>query len=120
MAYRLPVFNTLCNIWDNPPVPPAPPSDTVLCNLAWGRRVAVPSTGGTDTLGVVLMTMTLLVPSGTVLQGDPNLLTGSIVEVPAGSGRMYNVAMADMIAVGFANEHVGAILVQVAPFPPTF
>lgn len=121
MAYVLPTFNLTCGIWDPPYPPPIvrPPDREYQCNLAWGRRTAVPSTGGTTALGVVLMTMTLLLPKLANVVGDPNLSGScSAVEVPLGSKRFYRVAFTDDIGKGFANEHRAAILVQWLPWAP--
>jgi hypothetical protein len=116
--YTLPSFPLTCNIWHDPTVPPLDLPDVVsTCNLAWGKRVAVPSTGGTGSIGVPLMTMTLLLPPRTDLRGDPFLLACDIVEVPASSGRLYRVAFVDDIGKGFANEHRAGILAQVLPMP---
>lgn len=118
MAYVLPTFNITCGIWQAPAVPPVGPEDIRLkCNLAWGKRVAVPSTGGTGTLGVVLMTMTLLMPPLTNIWGDPDLVACCVVEAPIGTGRVYRVAYVDDIGKGFANEHRAAILVAALPWP---
>lgn len=117
MSFSLPVMPLTCNVWrvaaGRPPV--GAPAATFLGNLAWGKRVGVPSTGGTSTLGVVLMTMTLLCPTGTHFVSDANLVTADTVEVPAGSGRHYLVAFADYIGQGFPNQHIGALLVQYTP-----
>lgn len=118
MAFSLPDFNLDVNIWDVNVVPPVGAPDVVtIGNLAWGRRVAVPSTGGTSGLGVVLMTMTLLLPAGTDIFGDPDLLVTCVVEVPAGTARYYRVAFVDDAGKGFDNEHRNALLVQVLPMP---
>lgn len=117
--FVIPQFPLSCNIWRTPVNPPVgPPAVVSICNLAWGRRTAVPSTGGTYTLGVVLMTMTLLLPAGTDIRGDPDqAMAADLVEVPGGTARYYWVAFVDDIGKGFANEHRAAILVQSPPFP---
>lgn len=117
MAFVLPQMPLTCGIWDVNLVPPVVgPDRTVKCNLAWGRRTAVPSTGGTGALGVVLFTMTLLLPARTNIWGDPGLVACSVVEVPLASGRYYRVAVVDDLGKGFANEHRGAVLVQALPW----
>lgn len=115
--YRLPDFNLTCNIYTAENFSVAPRL-TSTCNLAWGRRVNVASTGGTFTLGVIAVTMTLLLPSGTDIRGPQCATIPDGVEVPAGSGRIYRVAFCDDIGKGFANEHRAATLVQVdGPWP---
>lgn len=118
MAFVVPQMPLTCNIWHASAVPPVGAPDVVSnCNLAWGRRVGVPSTGGTSALGIVLMSMTLLLPKGTNLWGDPTLAAANVVECPAGTGRYYRVAMVDDIGKGFANEHRGAVVVAALPWP---
>lgn len=111
MPFVIPQMPLEVHIWRTTPIPPTDPPD-VICmgNLAWGKRVGVPSTGGTGTLGVVLMTMTLLVPKGTDIRGDAEGITPDIVECPAGSGRYYVCYFVDDLGKGFLNEHRGAIL----------
>lgn len=115
--FTVPTFNLDVNIWRTPAVPPVGPPDVIVRgNLAWGRRVNVPSTGGTGVVGVPLMTMTLLLPLLTDIRGDATGAAADLVEVPASSGRLYTVAFCDDIGKGFANEHRAAVLVQVQPF----
>lgn len=115
MGYTLPTFNLQCNIYTNGLYPVARLTN-VPCNLAWGRRVAVPSTGGTSFVGVPLMTMTLLLPLGTDVRGTHQAPGFDTIEVPAGSGRLYWVMFADNIGMGFPNEHKAAILQQQTVF----
>jgi hypothetical protein len=120
MGFIVPQMPLKANVWSTPTSPPvgAPRIANLDCNLAWGRRVGVPSTGGTGALGVVLMTMTLLVPKGTDLRSDPDRgVAADLVEVPAGTARYYWVAFVDDLGRGFPNEHRGAILVPVFPRP---
>jgi len=123
MAFTIPQFPLTVNIWHDGPVffPVGPPDLIVMGNLAWGRRVAVPSTGGTGSLGVPLFTMTLLVPKLTDIRGRLSTVAGAdVVEVPAGSGRYYEVIYVDDLGKGFANEHRGALLLmRVCPTPLT-
>lgn len=116
--FTLPTFNLTVNIWRHAAVPPPGlPAVVSQGNLAWGRRTAVPSTGGTGSLGVPLMTMTLLLPPLTDVRGDPTAAAADVVECPAGSGRYYLVYFVDDLGKGFLNEHRGAILGQVLPWP---
>jgi len=119
MAYREPVYNLDVNIWHSGTTPPvgAPDVQTV-GNLAWGKRVNVPTAGVTGfLLPVLMMTMQLLLPAHTNIWGDPLLVSGCVVEVPAGTGRYYNVVFVDDLGKGFANEHRGAIISQALPWP---
>jgi hypothetical protein len=116
MAYALPVFNLVANIWHAPNVPPSAPDLQSPCNLAYGRRVTASwpdpalSTGfGAD--------MFLLLPPGTDIR-DAKATTGAdVVEVGAGTGRIYAVAFVDDSGCGFPNEHRVALLEGVAPWP---
>lgn len=120
MSFRLPTFNLTCNIY-TPDVPgePAIPSHAPrlagqICQLTYGRRVNVASTGGTDVPGVPLLAMNLLLPSLTDIRGPQDSVSFDVVEVPAGSGRWYWCAFVDDIAKGFANEHRTAGIFAIA------
>lgn len=117
MAFVIPEFPLLCNIWDGggsfPPltIPMGPPRETdIECNLAWGKRVNVVSSGGTGQQGVPIAAMTLLLPLGTTIHGPEWTNGPDVVEVPKGSGRWYWVAMQDLIGAGFSNAHQGAMI----------
>lgn len=116
MAFTQPVYNLLCNVFDSGTVS-GPREVDLECNLAWGRRVNVASTGGTDIVGVPLVTMTLLVPAGSDVRGPQNPEGADNVECPAGSGRFYTVGFVDDIGKGFDNEHRAATLLQLPPWP---
>jgi len=113
--YEQPTFNLTCNLKTGPlhTVTRLSP----ICNLAWGRRVNVASTGGTSEIGVPLVTVTLLLPALTDIRGPQSSGGPDLVEVPAGSGRTYLVAMVDDIGKGFANEHRAAVLQQTGIWP---
>lgn len=99
---------------------PGPPDVTCDANLAWNKRVAVPSTGGTGSLGVPLFTMTLLVPKLTDIRDRLHVGGSDTVEVPAGSGRYYEAVYVDDLGKGFANEHRGVLLLAYQrPYPLT-
>lgn len=111
MAYRLPTFNLVCNISNpndaDPSQPPVPPFriEGQVCQLTYGRRVQVASTGGTGEVGVLVLTMNLLLPALTDIRGPQDLFGYDVVEVPAESGRWYRVFGVDDIGKNFANEH---------------
>lgn len=109
--FILPQFNLAVHIWRHAHDPAVDPPDVVTVgNLAWGRRVNVPSTGGTGALGVPLMTLTLLLPPLTDVRGDSTGAAADWVEAPAGTGRVYLCYFVDDLGKGFANEHRGAVL----------
>ena len=128
MAFKLPTFNLLCNISqpdvvDTPGIPD-PPSRIVdqPCQLTYGKRVQVASTGGTTEVGVLVLTMNLLLPAKVDVRGPQDVVTFDMVEVPAGSGRWYRVYGVDDIGRGFSNEHRTASILALAkswtpPYP---
>lgn len=113
MTFTVPNFNLDVNIWDNPPVPPAAFSRAVKGNLAWGKRVS--SYQGLFTTTEALL-MTLLLPPGTDIRGPAQSTSGSVVEVPAGTGRFYHVTAVDDIGKGFPNEHRAAVCAATQDF----
>jgi len=116
MPYVQPVYNSLCNIWTGGNPVGAPRVVDARCNLAWGRRVNVASTGGTALVGIPLVAMTLLLPRNTDIRGRTSTTGEDAVEVPSGSGRYYLCCFVDNIGMNFANEHRGAIIQQMDPF----
>lgn len=131
MPYVLPTFNLICNIWTGtgtPGVPDqalpmgAPRLSLVPCNLCYGRRVNVASTGGTYTAGIPLLAMNLLLPKLTDIRGAQDDTSNDVVECPSASGRFYWVTFVDDIGKGFSNEHRTAALLAIigswgAPYP---
>lgn len=118
MAYVLPTYNTPVNITTGGGGPLRIAG--LKCNLAFGSRVNVTSTGGTSALGVPLLFMYLLLPKGTDIRGPLQTTGSDIVEAPAGSGRFYTVEFVDDVGKGFDNEHRLATLKQLSmPTPLT-
>lgn len=107
MAFSLPTFNLSCNIWRATNPIGNPPDNVSVCNLAWGKRVSTSLLGG-PRVSVVLMT--LLLPPGTDIRDASTQALQDLVEVPAGSGRIYIVLGVDDIGKGFANEHRAAVI----------
>jgi hypothetical protein len=114
MAFTLPVFNLTCNIFDGPWLTKVFRLDSS-CNLAFGRRVqqGFLSGGNFDFGGNSLLELLMLPPETDIRSGVVVLHT-DIVEVPAGSGRWYQVLGVDDIGKGFDNEHRCALLVQIS------
>ena len=128
MAFKLPTFNLLCNISqpdvvDTPGIPDAPYRIVDQpCQLTYGKRVQVASTGGTAEVGVLVLTMNLLLPAKVDVRGPQDVVSFDMVEVPAGSGRWYRVYGVDDIGRGFSNEHRTASILALAkswtpPYP---
>jgi hypothetical protein len=117
MAYSVPVFNITVTINRHATGKVGGPDVSSLANLAWGRRVAAPASGGTAMLGVVFVSPVLLLPLGTDIRDLYCPSGADFVEAPAGSGRWYSVAVVDDIGKGFSNEHRAAVLVKSSPWP---
>jgi len=116
MAFTEPTFNLVCNVFDHGTTT-GPRIVDLECNLAWGRRVNVATTGGTDTIGIPFLAMSLLVPAGSDIRGPQSAELPDNIECPSGSGRFYEVVFVDDIGKGFDNEHRCAMLQQSAPWP---
>jgi len=117
MAFKLPTFNLTCNIYTNRNFSVSPRLSS-LCCLAIGRRVQVPASGGTATRGVVIFDMQLLLPKLTDIRFVLNTTHQDGVEVPAGSGRKYDVEWVEDAGKGFPNEHrVAWIYMTQCPTP---
>lgn len=128
MAFKLPSFNLLCNI-SQPDIQgeamiPSPPYRLAdqPCQLTYGRRVQVASTGGTTEVGTLTLSMNLLLPKGVDVRGPQDIQSFDMVECPAGSGRWYQVFGVDDIGKGFSNEHRTASIFALAgtwvpPYP---
>jgi hypothetical protein len=109
LPFNVPQFPLRCAIFDGNGIVDARLTD-VPCNLAWGRRVGMPSIQ-TDVVGPdsgFEGTMTILFPKDTDVR-DAYATTGfDAIECPQDSGRFYSVMYADDIGKGFPNEHRAA------------
>lgn len=117
--YTLPVFNLLVNIWRNGRLYTDPPDVSTFGNLALGRRVSGsklqsnttnPSDGG----------MWLLLPKDTDIRDSKSVTGEDMVEVPAGTGRLYTSKWVDDCGKGFANEHRFAVIFGLPPWGVPF
>lgn len=106
MSYNLPTFNLTANIWRFANYPADPPTLTSLANLVFGGRTN--PVGGSDVIANVFV----LLPKDTDIRDSYCLSTteGDIVELPAGTGRIYITLYVDDSGKGFSNEHRIAIL----------
>jgi len=117
MAFTLPTFNLVCNVYTGPWLTKSLRLTDEPCNLAWGRRIAShqvfsnPFSGGNALNGMI----TLLVGAGVDVRAFPLYPVSDIFEVPSGSGRWYIATFVDDIGKGFSNEHRGVELSQVSP-----
>lgn len=116
MAFTLPTFNLMVNIWRAGNPHSNPPDVTSVCNLAMGRRVASSAgivTGVTATSNYWF----LLLPALTDIRDSDCPSGADSVECPAGTLRFYNVVLVDDAGKGFANEHRVAFIEKVSPWP---
>jgi len=117
--YVLPQFNLTVNIWRGGAAYTDPPDVVTVGNLALGRRVAgsklqdgstSPSDGG----------MWLLLPKDTDIRDSKAASGEDMVEVPAGSGRLYTSKWVDDIGKGFSNEHRFSVIFGLPPWGVPF
>jgi hypothetical protein len=124
VAYRLPTFNLIVNIWRNASSYLAPPDVVAAANFNVGKRVGHLLEGevvpGFGPFGYEW----LLLPIGTDIRGTVSSADfattqlGDWVEIPAASGIFYACAWADRSALGFPNEHVSATVYRILGTPP--
>lgn len=114
MAFTLPEFNLGVNIFTREPFPFGAPRVVTVGNLAFSRRVA--SQSSLWDISEFSILMYLLLPVGTDIRDNSGFggsaANADLVEVPAGSGRIYLVTSVDDIGKGFANEHRCAMLAK--------
>lgn len=127
MAFRTPTFNLSVNIWRGAGGGPylyTAPTLTVSGNLSPGKRVTMQSPAAVLSASRPTIFMELLLPAGTAISPGYNGNARDIVEVPAGSLRVYHVMAVDDSAKGFGNEYRIAFLEYSTSggvdFTPTF
>jgi len=119
LSFSIPEFPLNCGVYTGPWLAKAYRTDMV-CNLAWGKRVSTIATGFAGATDLAQTCMTLLLPAGSDVRDVCCNGVNDIIEVPAGSGRWYQVSVVDDIGKGFPNEHRGAVIVKIAePLDPT-
>lgn len=110
-SHKLPSFPLLCNHWFSPSSPPAPAVSSFKCQLVWGtNKLEMPLAMYP---GQGRFIRFLYLPAFTDIRSTIQGVAGSVVEVPAGSKRYYNVIDVDDTAKGFPNEF------RVATISPT-
>ena len=117
MAFVLPTFPIVCNIFNKGTYPAGPPR---IANQPCQLRAPTPSAvAAFIPVASQTVTMTLLLPALTDIRDPINAPTNSEdwVECPAGSGRVYVAIRVDDIAKGFSNEHRYCILSKVFGLP---
>jgi len=117
MAFTVPEFPIVCNIYTGPWLGKVLRLSDVPCNLAWGKRVnALPQINANADLLDGTPQMTLLLPALTDVRSTIISGTGDVVEIPSGSARWYGVLAVDDIGKGFPNEHRGAYVLQISKY----
>jgi len=115
VAYVIPEMPLEYNLWRSGNAPPAAPDVTRFCNLAMGRRVS-------SYQGVISFPtepiMSLLVLAGEDIRGPQCGAPDVVIEVPANTGRFYQILGVDDIGKGFLNEHRVALLSWTTAFGP--
>lgn len=116
MAFSLPTFNLTVWIFRHGNAPPGAGPDVIANgNLTPGRRVFMANAPAG--FGGCPMLVEVLLPALTDIRGWNDPGASDWAEVPAGSGRYYEVLFVDDIGKGFANEHRFALLAQINPWP---
>lgn len=100
--HSLPAFPLLANIWHFPNAPGSPPDLSPKAELRVDTSVKQLVTSGAARQQCLSRSM--YVPKGTDLRTSWFGGTSDVVELPAGSGRFYNILDVDDIAKGFPNE----------------
>lgn len=116
MPFEPPTFNITANIYTGPWLMKAF-REVVPCNLAYGRRTQISFLdffGPGDFPGS--SQSLLLLPALADVRSGTSSGQADVVEVPAGTGRWYQVASVDDIGKGFPNEHRAALVLQISQF----
>lgn len=115
MAYTVPQMPSFCNVWTFPGVLIGAPRIT---NLRCQLRAAGRSSTGQDT-GSPGWTFlwALVVAAGTDIRDSHNASGADTIEVPAGSGRIYELQYVDDVALGFLNSYRIAFLKKKGQWP---
>jgi len=117
MAFSLPQFDLLCDIYTGPWLTKVLRVPAHPCNLAWGKRCQVgPQFDAAADQLTGQPQMVLLLPAGTDVRSKIISGQGDIVEVPASSGRWYGVFGVDDLGKGFPNEHRGAYVLAISKY----
>jgi len=115
MSFSVPEFPVVCGIWRNGLQFTDPPSLTAPCNVALGRRTVV--LGRNQAFEADAAVVQLLFPRGTDVRDNTQPGGRDVVEVPLGSGRIYEVEYVNDLGTGFSNEHRVALVQKLIPWP---
>lgn len=114
MAFVLPTFNLNVNVWRHVSLPHSDPPAVTCMGQLRGPSQTSATVNPTDGLAAGNY---LLVPKLTDIRDASTPSNSDYVEVPAGSGRFYQVLNVDDIAKGFTNEHRYVIITKLLPWP---
>lgn len=118
--YVLPTFNLDVGIWRHGTSPPGPPALHTDGNMSPGEITGVGALEVMPLMSAAQCPMFLRMPPGTDIRDGKAVAGADNVEVPFGSGRYYDVAFVDDVALGFANEHRFAVLLGRTPWATPF
>lgn len=105
----VPDLNIMVNVWTGTSLPPNPKRTSYACNLQYAKRfdarMAVVESGS-------LAVMLLNLPPHSDVRSRCCTAVSDLVEVPAGSGRYYDVLAVDDVSKGFPEEYRIAVIIQ--------
>lgn len=104
LGYSIPTFVLPVDIYTGP-WPTKVYRLSVLGNLGQGRRINPQPIDGISLVDTLSPESQLLLPALTDVRDFSCLSGNDVVEVPAGSGRWYQVMSVDDAGKGFSNEH---------------
>lgn len=119
MAYSLPAFPLLANIWRNGNPTTNPPDVVAPANLAYGKRTITQFWdwgSPAPPVGASIFSL-LLFPPFTDIRDGFSASAQDTVEFPAGTGRFYQCDFVDDFGKGFPNEHRFSILEKIGVWP---
>lgn len=103
MPYVVPTFNLSAGIWSFGVGPPFIPRLIVDCQLRYNP--------------LTTFYPVALLPKLTDVRDSWSTNNEDVMEIPLGSGRLYNVYIVEDIAKGFTNEHRAATLYKNGNWP---
>lgn len=117
MAFSVPAFNLLCDLWTGPWLTKVLRLSGVQCNLQMSPRREVGPAYYEDADAARLNgPLYLLLPSRTDVRSPTFTGVADVVECPSGTGRWYAVTFVDDVGRGFSNEFRLAQMVQITQF----
>lgn len=121
MPYSIPTFPIQCDVYDGPWGSHAVRISGLSCNLAMGKRVYANNVLADFTvIGTPYafgLSPVLLVPALSDLRSHMQGVPPDLVQVPAGSGRWYEVRDVEDVGKGFPNEYRAALLAKAYEVP---